>query len=52
MSLTTIAALNAFLAVLVVAALAALMAWPLLASRSRVAVRRIERRDEQLRRAA
>ncbi len=52
MSLSTIAVLNAFLAAAVVAGLAAVMAWPLLASRSRAAVERIERRDEELRRAA
>jgi hypothetical protein len=52
MSLSTIAALNAFLAVLAIAGLAAVMAWPLRASRPRVAVSRIERQDEELRRAA
>ena len=52
MSLSTIAVLNGFLAAVVVAALAALMAWPLLASRSRAAVPRVERCEEELSRAA
>ena len=48
MSLSTIAVLNAFLAAAWSLRLAALMAWPLLASRSRAAVQRLERRDEEL----
>jgi len=52
MSVSTIAVLNAFLAAVLVAGLAAVMSWPLLASRPRVLVEPAERRDEELRRAA
>jgi hypothetical protein len=49
MSITTIALLNAFLAALVVSGLAAVMLWPLLSSRTRTGVERIERQNEELR---